>query len=52
MYKYAYDSVLEARAKIANYLDWYNQGRAHSRIADQTPDEAYWKALPALRKAA
>ena len=25
VYKYAYDSVLEARAKSASYLDWYNQ---------------------------
>ena len=52
VYKYAYASASEARAKIAFYLDWYNQGRAHSSLADQTPDEAYWAQRPELKKAA
>jgi putative transposase len=52
VYKHVYASVSEARAKIAGYLDWYNTGRAHSSIADQTPDEAYWALLPELEKAA
>lgn len=52
VYKYAYASVSDARAKIASYLDWYNQDRVHSSLADQTPDEAYWAQLPELKKAA
>jgi putative transposase len=52
VYKHVYASVSEARAKIADYLGWYNQGRAHSSIADQTPEEAYWALLPELKKAA
>jgi putative transposase len=52
VYKHVYASVADARVKIAIYLDWYNQGRAHSSIQDQTPDEAYWALLPALKKAA
>ncbi|WP_408225569.1 MULTISPECIES: integrase core domain-containing protein [Paraburkholderia] len=30
----------QARRLIGNYLNWYNQNRPHSRLADQTPDEA------------
>jgi putative transposase len=41
VYKYACDSVSDARAKIAAYLDGYNQERSHSRLDDQTPNEAY-----------
>lgn len=52
VYKRAYASVADAKTKIGVYLDWYNKGRAHSSIDDQTPDEAYWALLPALRKAA
>ena len=52
VYKHAYASVSDARAKISAYLDWYNKERAHSSIDDQTPDEAYWASLPELKKAA
>jgi putative transposase len=52
VYKYAYDSVSDARAKIAAYLDWYNKERAHSSIKDQTPDEAYQALLPQMKRAA
>lgn len=52
VYKHAYASVSEARAKIATYLDWYNKDRPHSSINDQTPDEAYRALLPELKKAA
>ncbi len=52
VYKHAYASVSDARTKIGTYLDWYNKGRAHSSISDQTPDEAYWGLLPELKKAA
>jgi putative transposase len=52
VYKYAYGSVFDARAKIAAYLDWYNQERSHSSIDDQTPDEAYRTLLPQMKEAA
>ena len=52
VYKFAYASVSEARTKIAGYLDWYNKGRAHSSIENQTPDEAYWAGRPQLKEAA
>lgn len=49
VYLKAYDSVSHARRSIANYLIWYEQNRPHSRLADQTPDEAYFATLPALK---
>jgi len=52
VYKHVYASVSEARAKIGEYLDWYNTQRAHSSINGQTPDEAYLALLPKLKMAA
>ena len=52
MYEHAYASVSDARAKIANYLVWYNCDRSHSSISDQTPDEAYRVLLPELKRPA
>ena len=52
VYKHAYANVVDTRAKIGAYLDWYNKGRAHSSIDDQTPDEAHRALLPELKKAA
>ena len=46
VYLKAYDSVSAARADIADYMGWYNAGRAHSRLADLTPDEHYFAKLP------
>jgi putative transposase len=47
----AYDTVSEARASIARYLEFYNTRRPHSSIGDRTPDEAYF-GLQALKAAA
>jgi hypothetical protein len=47
-----YDSVSHARRSIGNYLNWYNQNRPHSSLSDQTPDEAYFATLPAIKSAA
>jgi len=52
VYLKAYDSISHARRSIGNYLSWYNQNRPHSRLADQTPDEAYFATLPAIKSAA
>ena len=51
VYLRAYDSVSEARASIARYLDFYNCRRPHSSLDGSTPDEAYFTSLP-LRTAA
>jgi putative transposase len=52
VYKHVYASVSQAKSQIAKYLDWYNAGRAHSSLDDQTPDQAYWDKLPKLAVAA
>ena len=52
VYLKAYDSVSAARADIAEYLTWYNDGRVHSSLDDVTPDEHYHAKLPQLKQAA
>jgi putative transposase len=52
VYLKAYDSVSAARADIAEYIAWYNAARAHSSLADATPDEHYFAHLPTLAIAA
>ena len=44
----ACDSVNAARADIAEYIGWYNAGRAHSSLAEVTPDEQCFAQLPTL----
>src|SRR4030088_2891089 len=51
VYLRAYDSISEARASIARYLDFYNGRRPHSSLDGATPDKAYFTPLP-LRLAA
>jgi putative transposase len=51
VYLHAYDSVSDARAKLAVYIDFYNRRRPHSRIDRRTPDDAYFD-VPSLRAAA
>ena len=52
VYLKAYDSVSEAHADIAEYIDWYNTKRPHSSLDDQTPDQTYWQLLPMMKMAA
>ena len=52
VYLKAYDSVGQARADIARYIDWYNRERGHSSHEGQTPDEVYLAGLPKLKQAA
>jgi putative transposase len=52
VYVHAYDSVIEARQSIMQYIDWYNQSRPHSSLDKQTPDEAYAVMLPTGKLAA
>jgi putative transposase len=52
VYLRAYDGVSTARADVAQFIDWYNTGRPHSSLGDQTPDQAYWALLPPMEAAA
>lgn len=52
VYLKAYESVSHARQSIGEYIDLYNRKRPHSSLADQTPDEAYFASLPAIKLAA
>ena len=46
VYLHAYDSVSEARSKLADYLDFYNRRRPHSALDGCTPDAVYFNSLP------
>lgn len=52
VYLRAYDSVSDARRRLASYIDFYNTGRPHSALGAQTPDEFYFATLPANQQAA
>ena len=52
VYLKAYDSVSQARADIADYLNWYNTARPHSSLERLTPEEKYLNLLPPVAKAA
>ena len=46
VYLHAYDSVSEARTKLAAYLEFYNRRRPHSTLDGCTPDDVYFSSLP------
>lgn len=52
VYLKSYDNVSPARADIAQYLDWYDTSRPHSRLNGFTPEQTYLELLPKLAKAA
>jgi putative transposase len=53
VYLRAYASVPEARASLGRYIEgFYNTRRPHSSLGRQTPDEAYFTALPSIPMAA
>ena len=52
VYLHAYDSVSQAKAGIARYIDFFNMARPHSSLDKQTPDEFYFATLPAIQQAA
>lgn len=52
VYLRAYDTVSSARENIGRYIAFYNSRRPHSRLDKQTPDEFYYRSLPAERLAA
>ena len=48
VYLKACDSVNDARADIAEYIGGYNIGRAHSSLADVTPDGHCFAQRPTI----
>ena len=52
IYLRAYDSVAHARADIAQYMDWFNAERPHSKLDRTTPDDTYRDLLPKPKQAA
>ena len=52
VYLRAYETVSAARSGIGRYLDFYNSRRPHSALDGSTPDEFYYRHLPALKQAA
>jgi putative transposase len=52
VYLKAYESFSHARRSIGEYIELYNRKRHHSSLADQTPDEANFATLPAIKSAA
>ncbi|MBA3898061.1 MAG: IS3 family transposase, partial [Sphingomonadaceae bacterium] len=52
IFLHAYESVAQARAGIARYIDFFNTARPHSSLDAKTPDEFYFATLPAIEQAA
>jgi putative transposase len=51
VYLHAYESVDEAKRKLASYFTFYNSGRPHSSLGGMTPDTAYFGRLETQRAA-
>ncbi len=46
VYLHAYETVSEARTKLATYLDFYNRRRPHTALDRRTPNDVYFGSLP------
>ena len=46
VYLHGYDSVSEARVKLATYFAFYNGRRPHTALDGHTPDDRYFISLP------
>jgi putative transposase len=46
VYLHGYDTVSEARAKLATYLEFYNRRRPHTALDRHTPDDMYFSSVP------
>jgi putative transposase len=51
VYLHAYETVSEARAKLATYLEFYNRLRPHTALDRHTPDDMYFSSVPLLQAA-
>ena len=52
IYLRAYDSVGDARADIAQYMEWFNTERPHTNLGRTTPDQAYGDKMLKQQEAA
>ena len=46
VYLHAYDTVSDAKAGLARYIDFYNRRRPHRALDGVTPDAVYFDSLP------
>jgi putative transposase len=46
VYLHAYDTVADAKAGLARYIDFYNTRRPHRALDGATPDSVYFDLLP------
>ena len=46
VYLHAYQSVSDAKAALARYIDFYNRRRPHRALDGFTPDAVYFDSLP------
>jgi putative transposase len=46
IYLHAYDTVSDATAGLARYIDFYNRRRPHRALDGMTPDAVYFDSLP------
>lgn len=51
VYLHAYETVSEARSKLATYLEFYNRRRPHTALDRHTPDDMYFSSVPLLQAA-
>ena len=51
VYLHAYESVSEARGRIGQYIQFFNNRRPHSSLQAQTPDQVYFNRSPEQRAA-
>ena len=51
VYLKAYESISHAKKELAKFFDRYNTRRPHQGLAERTPDEVYWSALPRQKEA-
>lgn len=46
VYLHAYDTVADAKARLARYIAFYNTRRPHRALDGATPDSVYFNSLP------
>ena len=46
VYRYAYETVAEARKGIAGYLRYFNEERPHQGLDNLTPDDVFYQRKP------
>ena len=51
VYLHAHETVSEARATLATYLEFYNGRRPHTALVRHTPDDMYFSSVPLLQAA-